>query len=208
MVFIDIYNWREQLLGLFFLGIFVGTLVVVPPFFPYLYYVQEAKYNDKGELKPEERMPIAIVGAFLIHICLFWFRLSSRASVHWIAPIIGSSFFGIAAILLFVSATSPALALHLHVTDLSHNQNAALNYLADAYPTYAASVLAGNDFIRSMFGAGLPLFTGAMYRNLGVGWASTLLALLGCMFVPVPILLYKYGERIRMASKRACHDYD
>jgi DHA1 family multidrug resistance protein-like MFS transporter len=94
------------------------------------------------------------------------------------------------------------------VTDLSHYQNAVLNYLADGYPTYAASVLAGNGFIRSMFGAGFPLFAGAMYRNLGVGWASTLLALLVCTFVPVPILLYKYGKRIRMASKRAHHDYD
>ena len=88
------------------------------------------------------------------------------------------------------------------------SQNAVLNYLADAYPTYAASVLAGNDFIRSMFGAAFPLFAKAMYVNLGVGWASTLLALLACAFVPIPILLYKYGERIRMASKRARHDYE
>jgi len=90
----------------------------------------------------------------------------------------------------------------------SKRQNVILNYLADAYPTYAASVLAGNDFIRSMFGAGFPLFAGATYRNLGVGWASTLLALLACAFVPIPILLYKYGERIRMASKLARHDFE
>jgi hypothetical protein len=75
-----------------------------------------------------------------------------------------------------------------------------LNYLADAYPTYATSVLAGNDFICSMFGAGFPLFAKAMYINLGVGWASTILALLSCAFVQIPILLYKYGKHIRMAS--------
>jgi MFS transporter, DHA1 family, multidrug resistance protein len=69
-------------------------------------------------------------------------------------------------------------------------------------------VLAGNGFIRSMFGAVFPLFAGAMYRNLGAGWASTLLALLACVFVPIPILLYKYGDRIRLASKRARHDYE
>ncbi|KAN0138990.1 Major facilitator superfamily domain containing protein [Lactarius tabidus] len=187
IVFIGIYHWREQMLGLSFLGIFVGTLILIPPFFAYLYFVQEPKYNEKGELKPEERMPIAIFGAFIVPICLLWFGWSSRANVHWIVPIIGSGLFGIAALLLF---------------------NAVLNYLADAYPTYAASVLAGNDFIRSMFGAAFPLFAGAMYRNLGVGWASTLLALLSCAFIPIPILLYKYGDRIRMASKRARHDYD
>ena len=59
-----------------------------------------------------------------------------------------------------------------------------------------------------MFGAAFPLFAKAMYVNLGVDWASTLLALLACAFVPIPILLYKYGERIRMASKRARHDYE
>ncbi|KAH9009940.1 putative caffeine resistance protein 5 [Lactarius deliciosus] len=187
IVFIGIYHWREQMLGLSFLGIFAGAFIVIPPFFAYLYYVQEPKYNDNGELKPEERMPIAIVGAFIVPVCLFWFGWTSRASVHWIVPIMGSSLFSMAALLLF---------------------NAVLNYLADAYPTYAASVLAGNDFIRSMFGAGFPLFAGAMYRNLGVGWASTLLALLSCAFIPIPILLYKYGERVRMASKRARHDYD
>ena len=60
-----------------------------------------------------------------------------------------------------------------------------------------------------MFGAGLPPLCGAMYRNLSVGWASAFLrlALLACAFVRAPILRYKYGERIRMANKRARHDY-
>jgi len=47
-----------------------------------------------------------------------------------------------------------------------------------------------------------------MYINLGVGWASTLLVLLSCAFVPIPILLYRYVEHIRMASKRARHDFE
>jgi DHA1 family multidrug resistance protein-like MFS transporter len=105
IVFIGIYHWREQMLGLSFLGIFVGTLILIPPFFAYLYFVQEPKYNDKGELKPEERMPIAIFGAFIVPICLLWFGWSSRANVHWIVPIIGSGLFGIAALLLFVSGS-------------------------------------------------------------------------------------------------------
>jgi DHA1 family multidrug resistance protein-like MFS transporter len=107
VVFIGIYHWREQLLGLSFLGLFVGAFLVMPPFFAYLYYVQEPKYNENGELKPEERMPAAIVGALLVPICLFWFGWTSRPSVHWIVPIIGSSLFSIAALLLFVSYPFP-----------------------------------------------------------------------------------------------------
>jgi DHA1 family multidrug resistance protein-like MFS transporter len=92
-----------------------------------------------------------------------------------------------------------------HVADAGTPQNVVLNYLADAYPRYAASVLAGNDLMRSSFAAGFPLFGAAMNNNLGVDWASTLLAFLTCAFIPMPVLLYFYGERIRLASKRAQH---
>jgi DHA1 family multidrug resistance protein-like MFS transporter len=111
-VFIGIYHWREQLLGLSFLGLFVGAFIVMPPFFAYLYYVQEPKYNANGELKPEERMPVAIVGALLVPICLFWFGWTSRESIHWIVPIIGSSLFSVATLLLFVSVPFPILFSH------------------------------------------------------------------------------------------------
>ncbi|KAJ5797263.1 uncharacterized protein N7503_006559 [Penicillium pulvis] len=61
-----------------------------------------------------------------------------------------------------------------------------MNYLVDAYPDYAASVLAGNDFSQSSFGTGFPLFASAMYRNLGVAWASSTLAFISLAFIPVP----------------------
>ena len=64
-------------------------------------------------------------------------------------------------------------------------------------------MLAGNNFIRCSFGAGCVLFAGPMYHNLGTAWASTLLAVLGCVFVPVPFLFYFFGGRIRLASKNA-----
>jgi MFS transporter, DHA1 family, multidrug resistance protein len=97
-------------------------------------------------------------------------------------PIIGTAWFSIGAFLLF---------------------NAVLNYLGDAYPAYAASVLAGNDLIRSGFGAGFPLFANAMYKKLGVGWASSLLGFLSVAFIPIPFLLYKYGAALRKRSKNA-----
>ncbi len=82
-------------------------------------------------------------------------------------------------------------------------QISILNYLPDAYPEYAASVLAGNNFIRCSFGASCVLFAAPMYHNLSTAWASTLLAVLGCVFVPVPFLFYFFGDRIRSASKYA-----
>ena len=169
IVFIEIYHFNLGQEGLAFLGIFVGALIVIPPYFLWLYFVQEKQMNENGECLPEKRLLPACVGGFAIPICLFWFGWSARPSIHWIMPIIGSGWFSIGTFLLF---------------------NSVLNYLPDAYPDYAASVLAGNDLMRSSFGAGFPLFASAMYKNLGVGWASSTLAFLGIAFIPIPFVLY------------------
>ncbi|KAB2577382.1 Caffeine resistance protein 5 [Lasiodiplodia theobromae] len=181
IVFVEIHGFNLGQQGLAYLGIFVGALLTIPPFFIYLYRVQEKQFNERGEIQPEKRLPPAFVGAFCVPICLFWFGWSARPDVHWIMPIIGSGFFSIAATLLF---------------------NSVLNYLADAYPDYVASVLAGNDIMRSSFGAGFPLFANAMYKNLGVAWASSTLAFLGIAFIPIPFVLYIFGERLRKNFSR------
>lgn len=119
-MFINIYHFNLGEEGLAYLGILVGAFVIIPPFFLYLYKRLEPQFDDNGNLQPEKRLPPACVGGFFIPICLFWFGWSSRADVHWIVPIIGSSFFSCGAVLLF---------------------NSVLNYLPDAYPNDAASVL-------------------------------------------------------------------
>ncbi|KIV86635.1 hypothetical protein PV11_02235 [Exophiala sideris] len=186
IVFINIYGFNLGTEGLAFLGILIGAFVVIGPFTWYQKKYIEPKFNEKGELQPEWRLPPSFVGGFCIPICLFWFGWSARPDIHWIMPIIGSSFFSIGAFLLF---------------------NSVLNYLTDAYPTYAASVLAGNDFLRSSWGAAFPLFATGMYNNLGVGWASSTLAFISIAFIPIPFLLFKYGEKLRMKSKYAQKDY-
>lgn len=45
-----------------------------------------------------------------------------------------------------------------------------------------------------------------MYNKLGVDWASSLLGFLSIAFIPIPFVLYYYGKKIRLASKRARHD--
>ncbi|KAI9050926.1 hypothetical protein LZ554_005038 [Drepanopeziza brunnea f. sp. 'monogermtubi'] len=170
IVFQGTYGFNLGELGLSFVGILVGGIVTLPCFLLYLKYIQEPHFNEEGEIKPEIRLQPAFVGAFCIPICMFWFGWTARESIHWIVPIIGSAFFTVGAFLMF---------------------NSVLNYLGDAYPAYAASVLAGNDFFRSSFGAGFPLFSGAMYRRLGINWASSLLGFLSILFIPIPFILYK-----------------
>lgn len=146
IVFSGIYGFSLGLEGIAFIGILVGTFLVIPPFSHYLHKHLEPQFKDCGELKPEKRLPPAFIGAFCIPICLFWFGWSARPSVHWIMPIIGTGWFAIGSFLLF---------------------NSVLNDLPDAYPDIAPSVLTGNDFMRSSLGAALPLFATAVYRRLG-----------------------------------------
>lgn len=185
LVFEGVYGFSLGIQGIAFLGILVGTLVGAACLFAWLYFYQEKQFDENGNIQPEKRLIPAMVGCFFVPITLFWFGWSSRESIHWIMPIIGTSFFGIAAFTLF---------------------NAVLPYLSDAYPESVASVLAGNDLMRSAFGAGFPLFATAMYKKLGIDWASSLLAFLGIAFIPIPFVLYKFGKRIRQKSKNARKD--
>ncbi|PCH07206.1 Major facilitator superfamily domain, general substrate transporter [Penicillium occitanis (nom. inval.)] len=184
LVFEGIYGFNGGEMGLAYLGILVGCLLTVPPFWWYLRRVTEPRFIN-GRLEPEHRVPPACVCGFFIPISLFWFGWSSRSSVHWIVPTIGTIFFTPGAFLLF---------------------NSVLNYLGGAYPLHAASVYAGNDLMRSSFGAGFPLFAPAMFHRLGVAWASTLLEFLSIVFIPVPFVLVRYGERLRALSRHARHD--
>lgn len=137
LVFSGIYDFNLGEEGLAYTGILVGTLIAAPGYLWYISKYIEPQFVKHGEIKPEMRLPPTFVGSVCISICLFWFGWTARPSVHWIVPIIGSGFFAVGVVTLF---------------------NAVLNYLGDAYPTYAASVFAGNGLFRSSFGAGFPLF--------------------------------------------------
>jgi DHA1 family multidrug resistance protein-like MFS transporter len=185
IVFIGIYHFSVGTQGLAFIGILVGAFITMPPYFWYCHKYVEPLYKGNSGIKPEVRLKPAFVGAFALPICLFWFGWSARTSIHWIMPVIGSSFFSVGAFLLFQSV---------------------FTYLSEAYPKHVASVYAANDIVRSSFGAAFPLFANAMYARLGVGWATSLLGFLSIAFIPIPFVLYYYGERIRARSKMARHD--
>jgi hypothetical protein len=70
-------------------------------------------------------------------------------------------------------------------------------YLIDAFTVHAASALAANTVLRSLLGALLPLAGPAMYEALGLGWGNSLLGFIALAMVPIPILFWRYGERLR-----------
>jgi MFS transporter, DHA1 family, multidrug resistance protein len=66
IVFVEIHHFSISQEGLSFLGLLIGAIIIIPPFFLFLYYHLEPQFDEKGELQPEKRLPPAFVGAFCI----------------------------------------------------------------------------------------------------------------------------------------------
>ncbi|RAL17665.1 MFS transporter [Aspergillus homomorphus CBS 101889] len=176
IVFQEARGWSEGIGGLAFLGILVGMVIGVAYTFPdNMKYARKCK-EAKARLAPEIRLPPSIVGGVALPIGLFWFAWSNSPSVHWMASVAAGAPFGFGLVLVFLSV---------------------FNYLIDAYTIFAASVLAANSALRSLFGFAFPLFTTYMYENLGIHWASSIPAFLAVACIPFPIIFYLYGARIR-----------
>ncbi|KAI1085875.1 polyamine transporter 1 [Whalleya microplaca] len=175
-------GWSPGIGGLAFLGVAVGMMASV--FYSMYDNQRYAKHAEarNGMAHPEARLPPALIGSILLPVGLFWFAWTNGRDIHWIVPIIASGVFAAGLVLVFLSL---------------------MNYLIDSYVIYAASVLAANSVLRSLFGAAFPLFTTAMYTNLGIHWASSIPAFLSLACLPFPFLFYRYGETIRMKCKYA-----
>jgi hypothetical protein len=74
-------------------------------------------------------------------------------------------------------------------------------YLVQAFGIHCASAIAASKVLQSIGGAVLPLAGQPMFDRLGLGWGNSVLAFLALAFVPLPWLFWKFGERLRAASK-------
>ncbi len=68
---------------------------------------------------------------------------------------------------------------------------------------FAASAIAANTFLRSLFGCIFPLFATYMFNALGINYTLTLLGGIALLLVPMPIVFLLYGKKLRARSKMA-----
>lgn len=162
------------IIGMFFCGAFIW-------YFEVDYLKRVAK---KGGLVPEARLIPMVYAGVVFPIGILWFCWTGNYpdKVHWMVPTVAGAFIGFGLIGIFLPC---------------------LNYIIESYLLLAASAVAANTFLRSAFGACFPLFAGYMFNNMGTNWAGLLLGLFAAALVPVPIILLKYGKRIREKSKYA-----
>jgi hypothetical protein len=180
-VFGRIRGWPVDFTGLAFLGIGTGSLTVVACE-PALRRLINSHAVDPatGKVPPEAMIAAVCIGAVLMpvgELCFAW--TGAPASIPWILPILAGIPFGAGNTVVFIYSS---------------------NYLTHSYGIYAASALAGNSVARSILGGVLPLAGNAMYERLGANWAGTLLGLLEVAIIPIPVVFYCYGHRIRRRS--------
>lgn len=182
-IFSTVYHFDLGKQGLSFLGLIIGMLLtcLISPYFIDKLYLKLLSKNN-GVAKPEFRFIPLMGGVCVVPIGLFIIAWTSYPHVHWIAPMIGSAVYGAGTILVF---------------------NGIFAYTVETYRLYAASSMATNSFVRSVMSAVFPLFGLQMYEGMGIQWATTLLALVACLLIPIPFLFYKYGETLRARSPYA-----
>ncbi|KAF8337920.1 major facilitator superfamily domain-containing protein [Cantharellus anzutake] len=172
IVFSEIHGFNLGVSGLPFIGIFVGVFIA---FLIYAAYLQWY-LNPNGF----ERLYIAVVAGCIIPAALLFFGWTSRKSVHWIVP---------------------TIAAGLYMPGIYWVFQSSLVYLPSSYPMYAASILAGNCFFRSIIAGAFPLFGRQMFKNLGVGDGCTLLAAIAAAMIPCTVALIYFGPALRARSK-------
>ncbi|GAA6017962.1 hypothetical protein JCM10207_002721 [Rhodosporidiobolus poonsookiae] len=178
IVFAQYHGFNLGVSSLPFLGFFVTGAITLTAYCLYQKYRMIPRLVESNfTLRQEERLELAVWVAPLIPVSLFIFGWTGNSpDIHWIGPTIGAALYFPPVFCLF-------------------------HYVTTGYPTVAASILAGNDLFRSSMAAAFPLFGSALFNNLGVGKASSLLACLNIALYPPLVLLYFYGDRLRARSK-------
>jgi MFS family permease len=179
--FNEVRGWKSLgVAALPFIGILVGVVLGVC----LIIYTTKTRFARKlakhGKVVPEERLVPMMIASVLLPIGLFWFGWTSDPNISWVPQVIAGVPIGLGILVIFMQG---------------------LNYIIDVYMMFANSAIAANTLVRSALGGSFPLFATQMYHNLGVNWASSLLGFITIAMIPIPILFFIYGARIRAMSK-------
>ncbi|KAK7744677.1 hypothetical protein SLS53_003566 [Cytospora paraplurivora] len=181
IIFGEIRGWNTLVSELPFLAICLGTFCGAA-----LNTLNQFAYNKAYDAAgqravPEKRLPPMMLGSLLFASGQFITAWTAKPEeAPWIAPVIGMFLMGCGFNTIF---------------------QAALNYLVDTFKLYAASAVAANTFLRSMFAAGFPLAITPLYHNIGVGPGQSIFAGFASLMIPVPFIFYIYGKRLRALNK-------
>lgn len=184
IVFGEGHHFNSGASGLMFVPIFIGAAGGV-----FLYIIIFDKRYKRWmtvyaphPVPPEYRLEMTAWTSPLLAISFFWFGWTSYPSISYWAPMLSGVALGLSVVGIFLSL---------------------INYTVDTYLFVSASALAAQTVVRSLFGAGFPLFATQMFDELDPRWASSVLGFIAIVLAPIPFILRKYGPVLRRRSKFA-----
>ncbi|OJT09245.1 hypothetical protein TRAPUB_14320 [Trametes pubescens] len=184
IVFTEGHHFNQGITGLTFLPIFIGAALGVAAYLVFFNrrYERAMAAFAPHPVPPEYRLELCLWASPMFALSFFWFGWTSYPSVSYWAPLLAGVPLGMSIIFLFLGL---------------------FNYVIDAYLFVAASALSSMTVVRSLFGAGFPLFATQMFDTLNPRWASTLLGCIAVVLGPIPFVLRAYGHHLRKNSKYA-----
>lgn len=180
-LWIERYGESETISSLNYIAIAIGTIAasqVGGALMDWIYRALKERHN--GETTPEFRVPFLIPGVILIPVGIFLYGWSAEKRLTWIIVDVGTAIFVWGSFML---------------------AQGMMAYLLDEFE-HAASANAAARMLSNILGFVFPIFAPSMYASLGYGWANSVL---GFIFVavglPIPILLWVYGPRLRAIGR-------
>jgi hypothetical protein len=134
---------------------------------------------SKSAGKPEHRLPLAIVGAFILPITI--------TAYGWVADLHLPVAFLLSTVVLL------GFTLLLVIIPLSA-------YVVDAFGLYSASAMTGVIVTRCLMSTFFPLAIEPLVGALGYGLGFTVLGAISLACAPVPVLVFRFGEKWRQRS--------
>lgn len=182
-VFVGLYGWTPSQAG------YIQTAVVIgiclgwnSTMLSKKLYFASAQYNEEtpGTPVPEARLYMSTIGSLVgVTGGMFVYGWTSYPDIPWIAPAIGLAMVGFGIVIVVL---------------------AAADYIVDAYAKYAGSAVAALLLGENIVAAFLPLAAQSMYTGLGFQWASTVIGCVSLALSFAPVVLIKWGRRIRARS--------
>jgi MFS family permease len=175
-------GWSEGIAGLPYISLCIGVTIAFAANFLQMRKYKQVMASRDGQILPEARLYGAMFGAPLLPIGLFIYSFTQYGYLPWIAPAI---------------ALAPIAAGIFFIFESTYS------FTSDCYGENSSSAIAGQGLMRNTLGGVAPLFASQFFHNVGSQYAGLMLAIFGTILSLIPIVMFKYGSKLRERSKLA-----
>jgi MFS family permease len=176
LLFSQIYHKDQYSASLAFTPILIGSLVSLPILWTFDHFTYRRTRLSGAVLAAEKRLVPALLGVVLMPISLFWLAFIGTSNIPSLVPQASGLLFGMA---------------------YMFNMIPLVMYNNDVYGTRG---LAACVFVWFSVSASFPLFMGGLMEGMGFRWAVCVLGFVAVAMIPVPWVLWRLGERLRVRS--------